>query len=98
MSKQRWNITAAADDTKDQHILTVNAVDDDVFAHGKTPPSKSISRKVAKAAKKIEKLLFASLRAFASLREIVYFLKPSLACLVTSTTRVGTPALQPAHA
>src|SRR5208337_3847036 len=36
MSKQCFNITAATNDVDDQHVLSFNAVDDDVLAHGKT--------------------------------------------------------------
>jgi hypothetical protein len=36
MHKQRFNLTAAAYDVEDRRVLTFKAVDDDVFAHGKT--------------------------------------------------------------
>ena len=36
MRKQRFNLTAAAYDVEDRRVLTFKAVDDDVFAHGKT--------------------------------------------------------------
>ena len=34
-SKQRLNVTAAPYDVEDQYVLSFNAVDDDVLAHGK---------------------------------------------------------------
>jgi len=36
MSKQPLNVTASAYDVEDQHILSFNPVDDDVFANRKT--------------------------------------------------------------
>ena len=47
MRKQSFNLTAAAYAVEDQHVLTFNAVDDDVLAHGKTAQAgrKSSSRR-----------------------------------------------------
>ncbi len=36
LAKERLNISAAAHDVKNHYVLVFDAIDDDVFAHGKT--------------------------------------------------------------
>jgi hypothetical protein len=36
MPEQGFDITAAAYDVKDQHVVLFNAIDNDILAHGKT--------------------------------------------------------------
>jgi hypothetical protein len=41
MPKQRFYVAAAAYDVEDQHVVSFNAVDDDILAHGKTAQARA---------------------------------------------------------